>query len=216
MIIVYHFHSADVGHDAVKDCLPVFPAWIRDKWSRIKNKDNATGFILGKLLMLYGFRQSGIDFDWNKLASSPSGRPFYGHELDFNISHASEMAVCAFSDHRIGIDIERADRQSNPSLLKNFFTGVEWNTINSARDKNSVLFEYWTKKESLIKADGRGLKVLFSGIHADGDRHLVNGKSYFTRGMNLQPGYHCHIASPVLPVTVQIVRPRWPDLLKII
>lgn len=79
----------------------------------------------------------------------------------FNISHSGVFALCAFTEGRnIGIDIERVrDDIAVEQIARNFFSPGEISAFNriSKNNQQDVFFQYWTRKEALLKAIGEGL-----------------------------------------------------------
>lgn len=83
--------------------------------------------------------------------------------LRFNLSHTENLIVCAVGlEHDLGIDVEYiprnndilaiADRYFSPSEVKELFSLPE-------EEQRSRFFDYWTLKESYIKACGLGLAI---------------------------------------------------------
>ena len=80
----------------------------------------------------------------------------------FNLSHSGEMAVCAFSDEEVGIDIER-NKEFSDSLIGYVFDDREKKYIcdraGSEEERNALYTSLWTVKESLMKYNGQGLSM---------------------------------------------------------
>jgi 4'-phosphopantetheinyl transferase len=92
--------------------------------------------------------------------------------IDFNISHTDDVALIgiAHGGARIGVDIERADREVNADgLARKFLTPVEQATLAPlAADARRVRFlRYWTCKEAMSKATGDALSAPFRRIGVD-------------------------------------------------
>jgi len=82
--------------------------------------------------------------------------------IHFNLSHAGGITSCGVVlDHEIGIDVEDSTRKIDIKIVDRFFSRQEaeylWNT--EEKEKNGVFFDFWTLKESYIKAKGRGLSI---------------------------------------------------------
>ncbi len=79
--------------------------------------------------------------------------------LDFNISHSGNRVVCILSTQgRVGIDLE----ETGDIAIDDFqsqFTTAEWAAITGSSMPLQTFYHYWTAKESLIKADGKGLQI---------------------------------------------------------
>ncbi len=80
----------------------------------------------------------------------------------FNLSHAGGLTSCAVVlDHEIGIDVEDSTRKIDINIADRFFSKQESEYLGQTRkkDKKNVFFDFWTLKESYIKAKGRGLSI---------------------------------------------------------
>jgi 4'-phosphopantetheinyl transferase len=83
--------------------------------------------------------------------------------LNFNLSHANELALIAVTrDRGIGIDIEfiRPDFASLETAER-FFSTHEVATMQtlSREEQNAAFFNCWTRKEAYIKAIGEGMSM---------------------------------------------------------
>ncbi len=110
------------------------------------------------------------------IESSENGKPLIIGEdgAYFNLSHSGEVAVCAFSDDEVGIDVER-NKEFSDSLTEYVFDKREIRAIRDrATDKdseNAMFTSLWTIKESLMKYHGQGLsmdpKTIFIDLEDD-------------------------------------------------
>jgi 4'-phosphopantetheinyl transferase len=93
------------------------------------------------------------------LASHPSGAP----DLRFNLSHTPGLVACAVTIGReVGIDVEHiARRLIHDTIPERFFSAREVADLRARPDgeRRVVFFDYWTLKESYIKARGLGLAL---------------------------------------------------------
>lgn len=96
------------------------------------------------------------------------GKPFIAtpiqHEtLHFNLSHTDGLVAVAISKHTaLGIDVENKDRQVlTQSLAEQFFAPEECHAVAQAseHEHSTKMLEFWTLKESYIKAVGMGLSI---------------------------------------------------------
>lgn len=82
--------------------------------------------------------------------------------IHFNISHCSDMAVCALSRHEIGVDIEKITFFRD-TIIKKVLTAREQDFLRQmSTDEHSHqewFFRFWTLKESRIKHSGMGLSM---------------------------------------------------------
>jgi 4'-phosphopantetheinyl transferase len=114
-----------------------------------------------------------------EFAAHAHGRPYIASpatDLQFNLSHSSEWVVCAVSRISvIGVDIERCNRNVDVlRLARRFFSAREYRDVQACtqRERKQRFFDYWTLKESYIKARGEGISLGLDkfgfGISADG------------------------------------------------
>ena len=80
--------------------------------------------------------------------------------LRFNVSHTSSHVICAVTrEWDIGIDIENIDRKNNIlDIADRFFSSIEVKQLFSMPKERQLdrFFDYWTLKESYMKARGEG------------------------------------------------------------
>jgi 4'-phosphopantetheinyl transferase len=122
------------------------------------------------------------------------GKPFLADSpgIHFNVSHSGNYIACALADEPVGIDIEII-KPFGPKIAERFFAPDEKAHI-AANGSMASFYEVWTKKESQIKWEGKGLhKPLqsFSVFESAPDKQK-------------QPAYHkvfqngetiCHVCS---------------------
>ena len=88
------------------------------------------------------------------------GKPFQnGHrDLQISLSHSGNLFTLAISQQkRVGVDIEYIKRKINlQNMSMHFLNAKEKKTLETCvkTQKKRVFYEYWTKKEALIKATG--------------------------------------------------------------
>ena len=95
------------------------------------------------------------------------GKPFLKNELlQFNLSHSHELALLAINlQHELGVDIEWMHRKTNLLQIgERFFSANEFAVLKSlpVDQQRQGFFNCWTRKESYIKARGKGLGIPLS------------------------------------------------------
>jgi 4'-phosphopantetheinyl transferase len=98
------------------------------------------------------------------LVASKKGKPFLVNEpsLFFNISNSHEICVYAFSrDAEVGIDIEKIRELPDIDQLidKNLTSREKAYFLKDPDHKLSLFFQFWTFKESYLKAIGEGMRL---------------------------------------------------------
>lgn len=93
------------------------------------------------------------------------GKP-QGEEIYFSFSHSGNVAVCAVSNNPVGVDVEKI-RSVNIDVAKKRFCKSEYQNIITSQDPEDKFLEYWVKKESYLKAVGKGIKEGLDSVNVD-------------------------------------------------
>jgi 4'-phosphopantetheinyl transferase len=133
-------------------------AW-RFKFARDRQRFSTTRCLLRGVLGRYLDREPGsIAF-----AYGPQGKPSLENGasgLEFNVSHSGGLAVFAFSDRPLGVDLE-AERPMRDlqAIAERFFSEREVATLRGTdeSERTAAFFRCWTRKEAFLKATGEGL-----------------------------------------------------------
>jgi 4'-phosphopantetheinyl transferase len=151
--------------------------------------------LLGKLLLLKGLGMMEEDTSLiNDMQWDEYQRPFLPADIDFNISHTPGLVACALvKAGRIGIDIEGMQLVKIPDY-REVFTGEEYQLIHAADYPITAFYDLWTRKEAVIKADGRGFFLSPGTFDAITDRIRVSGRDWWIRKIPAPPNYVCHLA----------------------
>ena len=93
------------------------------------------------------------------------GRPELagGGDLSFNVSHSDGLALVAVAyGHSVGVDIERLRPVPDGlELARGLFHQRELEALESVPEsqRSAAFLAIWTRKEAIVKADGRGLSI---------------------------------------------------------
>jgi 4'-phosphopantetheinyl transferase len=97
--------------------------------------------------------------------------------LRFNISHTKNMIICAVTlEDDIGCDVENTGRSNDVlAIAERYFSAKESTELFALpeAEQRHRFFDYWTLKESYIKAWGLGLAIPLTDFSFN-----VNDKSY--------------------------------------
>ncbi len=177
----------------------------------LRKWQDAQASLLGKMLLKTGlthhFNLSGNVLD--SLELNKYNKPVLANQnINFNISHSSQFVICAIAyGAKIGIDVERI----RPVVVDDFlreFTGQELANIHRSSNKYTAFFNYWTKKEAVLKAEGVGLYIPLSqislGLHGD-EAELFSHKWYLNK-INFDKKYCSWLASDnkVEPTSIEL------------
>ena len=99
--------------------------------------------------------------------------------IHFNLSHSGNIAACAISDKKIGIDVEYTDPAIDLDIAKNYFFNTEYKSIITSCDPSNEFFKYWVLKESYMKYTGLGFNLDLNKfeIIIDSEIKLKNDKN---------------------------------------
>lgn len=99
----------------------------------------------------------------------PHGKPHVpGSDLELSLTHAGERVGLAVARGvPIGLDVEATSRNSGDDLLRYALSDDELAAVAglSEQERSSAFFGYWARKEALMKATGKGLKVPLRSIN---------------------------------------------------
>jgi 4'-phosphopantetheinyl transferase len=123
----------------------------------------AQGVLRDVLSRATGIAPAEIEFTGNLY-----GKPFLktatgAATLQFNLSHSADLVAVGLVEHRaIGVDVEYIRPVLDlHSVAEDNYTPGEFDSIRGSpgEAQNGVFFRYWTRKESYIKAVGKGLSI---------------------------------------------------------
>lgn len=161
-----------------------FPLIEIDRISRLRNYSDqllsAVGIkmVLDKLGSLDGWKRG------------ENNKPSTSHELKFNISHSGNFVVVGFSKFDLGIDIEKVQK----------IDISDFHIVMSEKEKNEIInqevfFEFWVKKEAILKADGAGFIKDPNLITLNGNEAVLSGQQWYLSEVNINNEYNCFVAS---------------------
>lgn len=108
-----------------------------------------------------------LDIDTNKKPYLPSHPSVF-----FNVTHAGDYAMIAIARSPVGVDIEYINRNFDyKEILPTIFAEIEIDTVNNDNDKHGTFYRFWTRKEAIVKAIGKGIDddlpkiIITDGLH---------------------------------------------------
>ncbi|MCP4698958.1 MAG: 4'-phosphopantetheinyl transferase superfamily protein [Gammaproteobacteria bacterium] len=194
--ILYTRFDAPLPPEKYHAYLDRLPRFLQDKIARFKRWQDRHASLFGKLLLQQGLTNTGHSMQClERLRYEEHNRPFIDASADFNISHSHEYVICVIAgEGRAGIDIEHI----RPIALEDFqtyMTHQEWAAIKTAPQPYEKFFDYWSIKESVMKADGRGLFIPLPDIEVCPPHSaMLYGVTWFTKKLDIASEYACHLA----------------------
>jgi 4'-phosphopantetheinyl transferase len=154
--------------------------------------------LLGKLMLIEGAKNFS-EFDYfQKISHSQFRKPYFkDSKLEYNISHSGEFVVCAISNESpVGIDIEEI-KDVDIAEYAFLMSDAEMQYIMEGEDPMLNFYSIWTKKEAVMKADGRGLNIPLRNVVIDGESANVEGTKWALTTIALSKFYSVHLATRV-------------------
>jgi 4'-phosphopantetheinyl transferase len=163
-------------------------------------------FIIGRACLRV-LLENALKIDANNIefAEGVHGKPeiasIEDHDIAFNVAHSQNTVLIALGRQgSLGVDVEYFDRATDVmEVAQANFTQNESDALAAIADHEARLrtfYRYWTRKEAVGKADGRGLLLPLASfdvsfrsmesqpVHIDGPSHKER-KSYFVSDLDL-------------------------------
>ncbi|WP_299676679.1 4'-phosphopantetheinyl transferase superfamily protein [uncultured Dokdonia sp.] len=183
----------DIDHGFLQYYLEFLPKEFKAEVLKYRRWDDRYNCLFGKLMVYIGAYLFGYtSFEFEKILKDSYGKPYIpDSDFNFNISHSGNTVVCVFSKQEIGVDIEEIN-DIEVDLFKDVFTAVELQEIKSkGLDK---FYEYWTKKESVIKAVGKGMSIPLKEIAIQENASIYDNYAWYTKSFKMNNKF-CSITS---------------------
>lgn len=197
ILILYSLFSND-DKNIPPELFTGLPEKARQQISRYRFIEDQKACLIGKLLIQKGIRHLGLgsEYDLDSLAYTEYNKPYFtAGNLQFNVSHSHFCVVCAMSLHcSLGIDVEHI----RPVSIEDFtsqMAPVELALINSSPTPLLSFYRYWTQKESVIKADGKGLSIPLKDFVISEGETAINNNKWFVQEIQLADNYICNLAT---------------------
>ena len=133
------------------------------------------------------------------------GKPYLVNDphIHFNLSHSGKYIACAIDSKPVGIDIEQI-KPIDMKIAERFFSMDEILFIAAHVNemRTNAFYNIWTRKESYIKLDGKGLSIPLSGFSVL--KHSIEGIRYHSM-IEKNHDAVCHVC------TAQMIKPPCYD-----
>lgn len=184
--------------------LSVFPQFIQQKIIKYRRWEDAQLSLAGYMLLLMSLSEFNLPpYLIDKINRGKYHKPYIeNNPIYFSISHAGEIAVC-FVDikNEVGIDIELV-RPLTLEDYKECMTTEEWTDIISVKEETERLnkfYNYWTKKEAVVKASGWGLNIALDSFQTRSNTICIMDENYLISEAKIVDNYCCNFAVKLEP-----------------
>jgi 4'-phosphopantetheinyl transferase len=193
--LYYHFFYERPPSIKFEHYLMVLPAAQRDKIRKYMRWQDAHASLFGKLLLLQALRDFDVRVELENLEYTVFGKPYIAKAaVGFNISHSGNCVICVMSTDvkTIGVDVEEI-KPIDTESFRSIWTIKEWSRIQQGH--LHIFYQYWTRKEAIVKAEGDGLNIPLNQIDVSEDVGRYMHKTYFLTPIHLAPQFSIHCAS---------------------
>jgi 4'-phosphopantetheinyl transferase len=196
-VLVLHSRIDPADQDFACRAERRLPPQLRERAGWYRRPEDRCRFVVGRLLLGVALRDHqppGAPNLHHGFRADRNGRLALPHGPDFNLAHSGAVVVCAVAPGcRVGVDVEPV-RPLDLHPFATCFAPAEWRLIQSAASPEEAFFQGWTAKESVLKGDGRGLKVPLSEVRFTGMKASLDGTCWFLHPLTVGPGYAAHVA----------------------
>ncbi|MHA4807237.1 4'-phosphopantetheinyl transferase family protein [Flavitalea flava] len=197
-ISIYYSNIRTLSSDDLMNrALTLFPDPLQKSILRYRTREDRLRAFAGKLLLLRSIKDCSFDKGQSlyDLKYTPYNRPYFDGQPDFNITHSGDYALLGITTTgKIGIDIERI-APLHFHDLKEIFTIKEWDAIRHSPLPEKKFYEIWTKKESIVKAVGRGLNIPFTQFQVDGSLVEIENQCFRIFELDIDTHYYSCFAT---------------------
>ncbi|WP_165872288.1 4'-phosphopantetheinyl transferase family protein [Tenacibaculum sp. M341] len=174
----------------------LLPLEMQKKTRNYKRWQDAHAYLYGRLLLKEAISQLRYDYSLELMQKTEYGKPYFENsEFTFNISHSGEYIVCAVSTDEkqfLGVDIEEV-KPIEFEGFKSIFSEEEKKMISNYKN----FYTFWTRKEAIVKADGRGLQIPLNTINTTSLSVLLENKKYNLYQIDIDENYITYIAASI-------------------
>lgn len=184
----------------------ILPGRDKNKNKKYLRWEDQQAHLFGRLLLRnalikYGYGDQALSL----IQFNDHQKPFIEGNVYFNISHSGKYVACAISEGiQLGLDVEQKIFQPNLSDFREIFSPAEWDYLNRVEEKTDVFYKLWTRKESIIKANGRGLFIPLHEVDVLSNSICVEGTRWFITDFGLDTAYSACLATSVEDSPVQL------------
>lgn len=205
VLILYTRFEQALDPLAWKYHLNKLPLDLQEKVKGFRHWQDRHSHLFSKLLLqeaiqLFNLKENGLE----NLKYSSYGRPFLNSTIDFNISHSGQYVLCVIAQGiQVGIDIEEI-KTIDFTNFNNLFRPDELAFINGTAESIRAFYDYWSIKESVIKAEGRGLSIPLKDIYVSSRSATLYNKIWYINELKLDTAYSAHLTSNVYLNAIQL------------
>ena len=128
---------------------------------KLKNPVSARLSLGAGILLRIAMEKCGYVSRLNDIEYGTHGKPYLKDvPFHFSLSHSGEYAICVYNTEPVGADLQ-IKKNGIPKHTNKILSYDESIYLNSLEEKEQIdaFYSIWARKESIIKWDGRGLRI---------------------------------------------------------
>lgn len=172
--------TADIDTDCGTE---LFSDYRKRRLAEIKREAAKRQSIGAELALIHAVKRFAPDTELPlQYTAGEHGKPVPAGKLHFSLSHSGDKAVCIISNAPVGVDIQK-NRHADLRLIERCCTDKEKALCPAA------FMRLWTRKEAVVKADGRGLGAGIGKLDVRGDMAECSHCKYRIWDITAPEGY---------------------------
>jgi 4'-phosphopantetheinyl transferase len=196
---VYYTVFEDVHEPIREEFIHALPKKMADEIIQYKKQGDINRLTAGKYLLKHLVNACGFSEEiFSSYKIDEMGKPFIKGFHPFNITHSGKVVACAVLplEGNIGIDVEKI-REIEVIKFDKQFSPPEMMRILAGKDAMQTFFDFWTMKEAVMKADGRGMRIPLHSIRLKEDHATIDdtGTKWNLYPLELDKSVKAHICS---------------------
>lgn len=196
MVYILYSSIKEFDHKRLIDSfLPGFCLGYQKKIMNYRRWQDAQLSLLGRVLLIKGMKALNYKFNESHMKYTKYNKPYLSEsDIKFNISHSGDVVICALTLlGDIGIDIEKI-APIKITDFKSHMTTNEWQLMCDSNNVEDSFFNFWTQKEAVIKAHGKGLSIPLKSFEIQNNKTMIARENFFLKEIKIKDGYKCHLA----------------------
>ncbi len=180
---------------------------------KVRNKkylrwEDQHSHLFGRLLLQTALIKHGYTSNiLNHLQFNSYQKPFLNENIHFNISHSGQYIACAISrEIKIGFDIELKLLTIDILDYQEIFSMREWRYLTDNEVKAELFYKLWTRKESIVKANGRGLQIPLNEVDVLNKSATLENKIWFINDLELDAKYSACLATNIMNYQTTLIQ----------
>ena len=194
MTAIYYTICEKLPSHTFEKAASLLPMEMQQKIRKYIRWQDAHAYLYGKLLLKAAISELGYNYPLESIKTTKYGKPYFKeNDFGFNISHSGEYIVCVVSTeekYNLGVDIEEV-KPIQVDDFKSIFSDEEKSKMNNY----SKFYTFWTRKEAVVKADGRGLQIPLKTINTTNLSVILEDQKYNLYKVDIDENYMIHIAT---------------------